>query len=230
VLSTSIVVALVSLVAGWLLAQLTGLVKDRIKVRQIHRSLLAELRELHVGLDRTLLIYARQLQIHALQGIGIDIPLKLSNHIFNNYYKDVVLSLNEAQRISFQMIHTHIEELNAEIIEFRALTMRLHERSQFEEVPTTVKEGDRWGKMVMAQFSHAAETCWHINHHLSNADSPGMGFKTRSHEKYLQYLQSVEDEIQKLLTQAKKLSRADFERIYNANDFVKMITDPKMTP
>ena len=225
-----IVVALVSLIAGWFLAQLTGLVKDRLKVRQIHRSLLAELRELRVELDRTLLIYTRQLQIHALQGIGVDIPLKLSNHIFKNYYKDVVLSLNEAQRISFQMIHTHIEELNTEVVEFRALTMRLHERAQFEGVPTTAKEGERWGKTVMAQFSHVAETSWHIRHHLSNTDSPEMGFKTKAHQEYLQYLQGVQDEIQRLLLQAKQLNRADFERIYNPNDFVKAILDPKKIP
>jgi hypothetical protein len=230
VLTGGIVVALVSLIAGWLLAQLTGLAKDRLKVRQIHRSLLAELRELHVELGRTLLIYARQLQIHALKGIDVGIPLKLSNHIFRNYYKDVVLSLNEAQRISFQMINTHIEELNAEIVEFRALTTRLLERSQYEGVPITDKEGERWGKTVMTQFSHAAETSWHIRHHLSNAGSPEMGFKTRAHQEYLQYLQGVEDEIQKLLLQAKQLNRADFERIYNPNDFVNAIMNPKKIP
>ncbi len=218
------VVSLTSLVVGWLLAQITGLVRERLKVRRIKKSLLEELKELQSELDRILLQFARQLQIHALKGIDIHVPLRLSNHIFRNYYKDAVLYLNQAQRISLQMIHSHIEELNNEIVEFRALTKRIHEKAQIQGMSAlAVEEGEYWGKTVVAQFMHAAEVLWHVRYHLSNADSPDLTFKTKTHESYLQYLQGVQDEVQRRIAEGKKLDRIQFERIYNPEDFVKKI-------
>jgi hypothetical protein len=221
----AVVVSLISLVVGWLLAQITGIVRERLKVWRIKKSLLEELQELRSELDRTLLQFARQLQIHALKGIDIHIPLRLSNHIFKNYYKDAVLYLNQAQRISLQMIHSHIEELNNEIVEFGTLTKRIHEKAQIQGVAAVaVEEGELWGKTVVAQFMHAAEVLWHIRYHLSNANSPELTFKTDTHESFLQYMQSVQDEIQKRITEGKKLDRLQFERIYNPEDFVKKIS------
>ena len=106
------IVPLVSVFAGWLLAQVTGVVRDHFRDRRMRRCLVEVVKDLRRELQRTKLFYARALQIYGRKGIEASVPSRLSNHIFRNYYKDAVLGLNANQRISFQMIHSLIEGIN----------------------------------------------------------------------------------------------------------------------
>lgn len=218
------VLTLASIFFGWILAQFTGIAKDYINRRRIKKCLLEELSELRTELERTLLIYSRQLQIHAIGGIDNGVPIALSNHIFKNYYKDAVLSLNESQRISFQMIHSLVATVNTGIDEHRNTTKRIQEK-HVQEGPKSITaiDGQLWGQEVIAEFHNAAAAIWHIRNHLENPSAPDLSRFTERHEQYLKYLQSVEDEIQKLIDGAKTMDRKDFEKIYNPESFVKKI-------
>jgi hypothetical protein len=103
-----LLIPIVLIFVGWCLAQFTGISKEYLYRHKIKKGLIAELKEIKSELERIILIYSRQLQIHALKGIDNCSPIHLSNHIFKNYYKDVVLLLNMEQRISFQLIHSYI--------------------------------------------------------------------------------------------------------------------------
>lgn len=224
-----VLLALISVFLGWLLAQLSGIVKERLTRRRIRKCLLEELQELQIELSHTLLKYARQLQIHALQGIDNTLSLPLSNHIFKNYYKDAVLSLSQTQRMSYQLIHTQLEQVNAGIAEQGEVARRLQEKANFKGAQGIDKaEGELWGQTVVAGFTNTATTLWHVNYHLTRPRHPEMSLFTGVHEGYVKYCQNVENQIGDILEKAKTLSREQFEKIYRPEDFVrKTVPDPK---
>jgi hypothetical protein len=217
-----LLISIASIFVGWFLAQFTGILKEYLYRRKIKKCLIEELKEIKRELERTILIYSRQLQIHALKGIDNNSPIHLSHHIFKNYYKDVVLSLNMEQRISFQLIHSYIENINAGIDEHHEITRKLQEKNMIEGADSiTEKDGVLWGNKVISEFTNAATAIWHIKYHLSNSQSPSLDPYTEKHEQYLKYLQSVEKEISNIMEGAKNLSREDFKKTYDPEGFAK---------
>jgi len=216
-----IILPLVGVFVGWLLAQLSGIVRERLNRRRVRRCLLEELHELRIQLDLMLLQYARQLQMHALQGIDNNVPLPLSNHIFKNFYKDAVLSLNQAQRISYQMIHSHLDQINRGIVEQREIARKTNEKAITQgSASIDPSDGQYWGHTVIAGFVNAATALWHVNNHLDQPRRPDLSLNSSKHQKYLQYQQNVADKIKEITDAAKTLSRADFERLYRPEDFL----------
>ena len=214
--------SLLLIFVGWLLAQFTGIAKDYLHRRRIRKCLIEELSELKSELERTLLIYSRQLQIHSLKGIDNGSPIPLSNHIFRNYYKDAVLSLNKHQRISLQLIHKMIESVNTGASEHREITSRLQEKHMLEgEDSITEKEGKLWGNKVISEFTNVASALWHIRFHLRRPKSPDLSPYTEDHKQYLKYLDNVEREIKKIMDAAQKLDRREFEKIYNPENIAQ---------
>jgi hypothetical protein len=217
---TRLVIGLSSVALGWLLAQFTGVFKDWHRTRKIKRCLIEELDELKTELNRTLLIYTRQLQIYAKNGIGNESPSPLSNHIFKNYYKDAVLGLNTQQRISMQLIHTLVDVVNAGIDEFRLMTDKLQEKRMDEDAEDiTEKDVEMWGQRIKCEYTNVATVIWHIRLHLTQPKKPDLSLFAESHKLYLQYLASVKSEISKIIEGAATIDRKDFENIYDVRKF-----------
>jgi hypothetical protein len=219
-----LIIVLASIFVGWLLAQLTGTVKEWLKCRKIRKCLLEELEELQCELERVLMVYSRQLQIHALQGVDNSSPAQLSNHIFKNYYKDAVLSLNKNQRISMQLIHTLIESVNSGILSHTKITSDIQDKYTLKgKESITTEDGEYWGNKVISEFGNVAAAIWHIRFHLSNPKSPDLTPYTKDHENYLKYLESVENKISEMMNQAKSIPREQFEKIYDPAVFTRDI-------
>jgi hypothetical protein len=213
---------LVSIISGWILAQFTGVFKDFLCKKKIQKCLIEELEELQTELNRTLIIYSRQLQLYSLQCIDNGCATPLSNHIFKNYYKDVVLVLNKNQRISFQLIHTLIENINIRIKELDKVTCDLQKKHILEgEGSISNTECKSWGEAIKVEFHNVSMATWHIKFHLDNPESPDLSPYTKEHEQYLHYLESVDKKVQKIMEEAKSLNKKDFEKIYNPENFAK---------
>jgi hypothetical protein len=156
------------------------------------------------------------------------VPIPLSNHIFKNFYKDAVLSLNAQQRISFQLIHSHIEQINVGIEDARETAKRIQEKiTQHGIKSISPDEGQLWSQTVIAGFINAATALWHVDHHLNQPRGPDLSVFAETHQDYLRYRQRVEDRIQEIMEAAQKLDRQSFERQYNPQDFVRQTLHPK---
>jgi len=217
-----IVIGLASVLAGWLLAQFTGILKDFLCLKKINKCLLEELKELESELERTLLIYSRMLQIYSQKGIDNGVPSPLSNHIFTNYYKDAVLGLNKEQRISYQLIHTLVGGVNAGMLELREVTSNFQEKN-ITKGSISIEDVDLWGNKVISEFNNVAAAIWHIRYHLQNPNNPNLSTYTKSHEDYLKYLENVENRVSEIIKKAKTIPREKFENTYNPETFAKEI-------
>lgn len=221
-MEVKVIISLASVFVGWLLAQLTGLLKDIHYRRRIKKSLLSELDEIRDEAKRTQLIYIRQLQIFGNGAVGNEVPAPLANHIFKNYYKDAVLILNKTQRTSFQMIHTLLEAANTDIADFRKLTVKIQEKILLEGTDSlTAEDANLWGKTAHANYHNLAVLIWNLSNHIQNPKKPVQELMTEQHESYLKYLDEVKDAADKAIEQGKTADRSFFKKNYHPELFGK---------
>ncbi len=205
---------------GWLLAQVTSLVKDWAKARKIKALLLEELGDIDREMERVMTSCARDLQIYGAKGVGNSACIGVSNYIFSNYYKDALLYLNQNQRISYQLIHSLIRSLNDGLDSIRSRTTEIQKHHQkngtTEEI---VIFGKEWGEMIKAEYINSAAIRWHIRYHIDNKCDPDLSPMTDGHKNYLKFLAEVESEANKLIKSGESIDRKKFEEIYSPSSF-----------
>ncbi|MCC6345683.1 MAG: hypothetical protein IT388_00690 [Nitrospirales bacterium] len=216
------IISLVSVIIGWLLAQGTALTKDVYTGWKLKKSLLKELEDIKEQLRRLLMIYHRQLQVYALEGIDPGVPIPVPNLFFKQYYKDVFSRLKREQRLSYQLIHGMIDTLNSENADFLKFTKQTVEdlkHLHLKKNPEFSRAVDLWGDRVMALYSTTRETIWHIECHLKKPHCPALDLMGPMHKSYVQFVDEVNQEMKKIIESAKGLKREDFEKIYDEQFF-----------
>lgn len=205
---------------GWLLAQVTSLVKDWAKARKIKALLFEELHDIDREMERVMTSCARDLQIYGAKGVGNSACVSVSNYIFSNYYKDALLSLNQNQRISYQLIHSLIRSLNEGLDSIRKLTAEIQKHHQKNgTTEETVMFGREWGEMIKAEYRNSAAIRWHVRYHIDNKCNPDLSLMTEGHKNYLKFLAEVENEANKLIKSGESIDREQFEEIYTPSSF-----------
>ena len=151
-------IGLTSAFGGWLLAQMTSLLKTWIQRRKTVAMLYEELNDISKETDRLLIFYSRMLQIHGGDGVtNSGGAIGISSPIYKNYYKDGVLSLNQDQRISFQMIHGLVDHANKIIEEIDKLTNEIQKEFRENGLSEKIaKGGSHWGALARAGYSNCA--------------------------------------------------------------------------
>jgi hypothetical protein len=213
-------IGLASAVAGWLLAQFTSVAKTWLQHRKIKRLLIEELRDIEKEIGRVQMFYSRQLQIVGAQGIGNEVSTGISNPIFKNYYKDALLSLNQNQRISFQMIHNLVDRVNSGIDDLKMLTAQIQndhlENGLTEKI---IKLGKVWAEKNKAEYANCASLQWQVKYHLTNKSSPDLSSYTNAHEDFCRYLEQADLEAKKFIESGKSIDRSKFEKTYDPELF-----------
>ncbi|MBE8717846.1 hypothetical protein C4F51_11685 [Cellvibrio sp. KB43] len=213
-------IGVASVFIGWMLAQVTGLVKDWSKARKIKVLLLEELRDIDREIERVITSFSRDLQLYGAKGIDNSACIGITNYIFSNYYKDALLSLNQNQRISYQLIHSLIRRLNESLDNIRCLTIEIQKHHQkngtTEETDNLRKE---WGEMIKAEYINAAAIRWHTRFHLEHQSNPDLSLMTEFHKNYLKFLEAAQEEANRLIDSGTKIDITKFEEIYSSSFF-----------
>ncbi|MDD5389958.1 MAG: hypothetical protein PHD37_11460 [Gallionellaceae bacterium] len=207
-----VVISLISVTVGWLLAQGTAFFKDLWTARKLRAGLLTELEDIQNQLQRVVMIHNRQLQIFALKGMEPTAALPVQNMFFRQYFKEAFSHLNRSQRISYQLIHANLENLNkknddlAKFAEesYKDIKTRHDERNTLSIIEV-------WGDRVIALYKTAMDVRWHIAYHLRNPKSPTFDLMGPMHESYIKFNQELEQEVKLIIEKAKTLKTEDFD-------------------
>lgn len=219
-----IVIGLTAAFAGWMLAQLTSGLKAWLQRRKILKLLLEELSDLDTEINRLYFFYARQLEIHGAMGVSSESAAGLSNPIYRGYYKDALLSLNQQQRISYQMIHSLVDLVNVGISDLRQKTSEIYAKNGSGGMTKELaKSCDAWGKAVGAQFQSCASLQWQIRFHLQHKDGPDLRPYTDHHEQFLTYLQDMQKKAEEFIANGKTIERDKFDQMYDPSTFGRAI-------
>lgn len=100
--------------------------------------LLKELADIDVEVGRLLISLSRDLQIYGAKGIENSVGTGVSNFVFSNYYKDALLYLNQHQRVSYQLIHSLVKNLNEGLDEIRDILTAVHKAHQRGELSSKI--------------------------------------------------------------------------------------------
>lgn len=215
-----VLISLVSVALGWLLAQGTTLARDWWEARRLRKGLIIELEDINAQLDRSLLIHRRQLQVFALKGMEPTSSLPIQSMFFKQFYKEAFSHLSREQRISYQLIHAQLEHLKTLIDH---LTKQYSEFFRDHKASPDHKKAlvaiELWGEYVIAIFKTAKIVKWHIDFHLNNRDKPSFDIMGPMHESYVKFVQDIDDEVAKVIEDAKGLKREEFDKIYDPTQF-----------
>ena len=215
-----VVISLISVAVGWLLAQGTAFFKDWWAARKLRTGLLTELEDIQDQLQRVVMIHSRQLQIFALKGMEPTAALPVQNMFFKQYFKETFSHLNRSQRISYQLIHANLENLNKkneDLAKFAEESYKDLKTKPDEQKTLSIIEA--WGDRVIALYKTAMDVRWHIAYHLRNPKSPAFDLMGPMHESYVKFEQELDQEVKLIIEKAKGLKKEDFERIYDAKAF-----------
>lgn len=217
-----LIIGVAAAITGWLLAQVTSFMKDWLRARKIKSMLLKELADIDVEVGRLLISLSRDLQIYGAKGIENSVGTGVSNFVFSNYYKDALLYLNQHQRVSYQLIHSLVKNLNEGLDEIRDILTAVHKAHQRGELSSKITPWlDEWGDRVRAEYKNAASLRWHVLFHLDNEKNPDLSFMTQTHEAYLKYLSEIDDKVDALIEQGRNIDLAEFEKVYRPGMFSK---------
>ncbi len=213
-LDPKVLISLVSVALGWLLSQSSTVFRDWWQARKLKTGLFEELCDLDDQLRRVVLIHARQIQFYALKGIEANASLPLQNMFFRQYYKESFSHLNRSQRLSYQLIHSLVENLNEQEKELAQLGFEL-ERTHRPTVDQSVLKDDveRFGIKVIEVYKAARDCQWHIAYHRMNPEVPRMDLDGPMHQSYLEFLEVLETEVADAIKTSSQLRREDLEAI-----------------
>lgn len=221
-LSLKIVIAVAGAFVGWVLAQVTGWLKGWLYRCKVRRLLLQELKDLDSGIGRLYFYYARQLEVYGAQGVSSEAMVGLSHPIFTNYYKDAVLSLNQRQRISYQLIHMLVDAVNDGLDALRQESSEIYVTNSNSGMTEALsKRCAHWGDIAKSQFANCASLQWQVRFHLANKRNPDLSPSTSHHEQYLKFLQEMQDKAGEFVANGKTIDRDKFNVIYDPTHFHK---------
>ena len=213
-------IALTGAVAGWLLAQITTSLRAFIDRYRAKRLLIEELKDIKLETVRLLTFYGRELQIYGAKGVGASSCVGIANPVYENYYKVALISLRQSQRISFQMIHSLVNHTNEHLKEFKEITDSIQkEFSETADTSIVAKRGKRWGDAAKAGYISAGTLQWHLIHHLKNENNPALSANDEIHQSYLQFVDHITDQAEKIIESGKTIDRDLFTRAYNPDNF-----------
>lgn len=217
-----VLISLISVGVGWLLAQGTSLAKDLWSARKLKRGLLHELEDIKEQMHRVLMLYARKLQIYALNGIEPSASIPIYNMFFKQYYKDVFSRLNHNQRYSYQLIHASLDTLNKKNEDFAKFTEKICKDLKDSKDDTAIQRAvGLWGDEVTVLYMTAKEVLWHVVYHLKNKRNPALDLMGPMHKSYLKFEEELRNEVKKIIEQGKNLNREDFAKVYDEAIFEK---------
>ena len=206
----TVATSLASVFVGWLLSQLTVYGKDYRLKRALRAGLLTELVDIRAELDRIALTYERAIQLSAAKGIEPAVPGPASNFFFTHHYKDVFISLNREQRLSYQIIHKKVDAINAGI----ALLLAKLEIAQSEQEAhgqASLNILASWDNVLVGQYHNVREATWHIERHLESPTRPVLDLLGPMHVSYMKFVGEVDDRIATLKRQGAGMTPSDFE-------------------
>ena len=199
------------LIAGWFLAQFTTFTVWRFKAWRIKRILKEELVDIRAQVERVLWGTMRNLQAFGANVLEPGSTMPVSDPIFKAHYKDAVLHLSREERLNYQLIHGHVDQLN----DLAGQKDRLNS-SAWKEYQENEEAGSY--ALQMIEYRKLLRTCYvlcfvidfHIRSHLES-DRPSLAFGDAKHQRYLEMMDEANKQADALIEAGKSMDPSMFD-------------------
>jgi len=211
------VAALAGTVIGWLLGTLTTWWREHLRLRRMATGLEDELLDIRRQTEDLVISLERSLQWVAAQGMSAVGALPIQHGFYEIAYKEVFVDLGQAQRLSFQLIHSAVDSLNDQV---QRLDDHLESSRALpkEKLP---EAGARWAEMVKDSFVNARLLVYYVDQHLANPLGKRVGYLDEGHRAWLEYRANAEEEADRIVEQSKGIDPASLAKTYDPERFKK---------
>lgn len=203
---------------GWALTFGSTVLKEKLRTWRLAKSMLEELKDIRVQVLGVIEAHARNLQLAGAGGMeGSGIPT-VHHLFFASAYEEVFPILSQARRLSYQLIHSSVESLNAQNSELdRFFLQETQSKAPADQdIPRAVRI---WTEKVQACFVNAHEIVWYVDSHLSHPTGKIVDHYGSDHREWLQNRVAVETRAAALLEEGRHCSRESLEKTFDARSF-----------
>lgn len=216
------VVALAGTVVGWVLGTLTTWWREHLRLRRMAAGLEDELLDIRRQTEGLVITLERSLQWVALQQIaGVGAP-PIQHGFYGVAYKDVFVDLGQAQRLSFQLIHSAVDSLNVQV---KSLDDHL-EASRALPEDKRAEAGAIWSDKVKSSFVNAHLLIYYVKRHLANPLGKRVDYLDEEHRAWLEYRAKAEETADTIVEKSKGIDPKILATTYNAEAFDKRKNGP----
>ena len=199
------------LIAGWFLAQITTFAVWRFKACRIKRILKEELVDIRAQVKRNVWGIMRNLQAFGANVLEPSSTMPVSDPIFKAHYKDAVLHLSREERLNYQLIHGHVDQLNDLVGQKdRINASAWKEYQENEEAGSFALQMIEYRKLLKTCFV----LCWVIDFHIRShleSDKPSLEFGDAKHQRYLEMMDEANKRADALIEEGKSIDPSEFE-------------------
>ncbi|CAN7563007.1 hypothetical protein [Variovorax sp. LjRoot178] len=209
------IVALVGTVVGWVLGTLTTWWRERLRLRRMAAGLNDELLDIRRQAEGLIITLERSLQWVALQQIAAVGAPPIQHAFYGMAYKEVFVDLGQSQRLSFQLIHSAVDSLNAQVQgldELLDASRKLPEEKRAEA-------GADWSDKVKSSFVNAHLLVYYVKQHLANPLGKRVDYLDEAHRHWLQYRAKAEEIADTIIEKSKGIDPKILATTYNLAQF-----------
>lgn len=217
--SKEFLVALLGLIVGWILSELTRITGQWVGIRKRKSALISEIKQLRAECDRLVMAISRDIQLSVIYASEPSTTAEIVAPIYSNFYKDVVLSLSESQRISYQMIHSLLGGLNRSFQDEAQLVHQIHDAAASKNEKTARLLIKKRGELAHGAYATTRMVQWHIDFHLAHPSNPSLDVGGDLHKNYLLFLDRVEQEVLEIKEGAANMEPEQFSRKFDSESF-----------
>ena len=141
---------LIGIAVGWVLSQLTDVIKRYLDKRKKIKAIYVELSDLSAWLDRMLQTTKHSMQLVLVEDRVTGIPAKLHTYLFDEYFHEVCIDLPRGARFGIVDAHATISHINKLIDHYTDL---LDESTEITNIGILNKTEDIFVNATHAKFT-----------------------------------------------------------------------------
>ncbi|HEA3086685.1 hypothetical protein [Aeromonas dhakensis] len=200
VIDKNVVLPMVTALVGFVSAQFYVFIQTRISREKIKNNIFLELSDIDVQLENAQSIFEKNIKHIFNREFNGSYPSKIRACVFNGYFGEVAIHLTRSQRVSYQIIHGYLDDINDEIIYLRSET-RIFRDDAFSNGKIERSKLDIWMDRYRSIYTNICMARWHIMHHINNKSKPELPTSGSVYDNYQDFCLNIDKTLSDFLNE-----------------------------
>ncbi|MGU5682007.1 hypothetical protein [Aeromonas allosaccharophila] len=190
VIDKDVVLPIVTALVGFVSAQFYTFIQARININKIKKNIFLELSDVDNQLKNAQSTLEKNIKHICNKEFSGAYPSKIRACIFNGFFVDIAIHLNRSQRVSYQIIHGYLDDVNNELSYLVGET-RVFRYEAFSNGGIERSKLNIWMDRYGAIYTNICMARWHIRHHIDNKINPDLPLSGGVYDEYQVFCKDI---------------------------------------
>ncbi|MFQ2070401.1 hypothetical protein ACK35S_15215 [Aeromonas veronii] len=191
VIDKDVVLPIVTALVGFLSAQFYAFIQARINRNKIKKNMFLELSDIDAQLENAQLTLEGNIKHICNKEFSGAFPSKIRTCVFNGFFVGVAIHLNRSQRVSYQIIHGYLDDINNELSYLVGET-RVFRDEVFSNGGIERSKLNIWMDRYRTIYTNICMARWHIRHHIDNKINPELPLSGCVYDEYQVFCRNID--------------------------------------